>query len=424
MAVIWIINQYGGIPRVGIAGRHYQFAKRLSENGHKVYLICGSSHHHQNKEERRRRKKTEVVAENFSVVWLKTLQYNNSNSPLRFANWFVFALKLFFLGTRKIEAPDIVYYSSLSLVGTLSAEFQSKRFGVPYIFEERDIWPLTLKEIKSVSRHNPFVVFLQMLQDRAYKRADLVVSPIPGVVEHIKQRKIGAQDFLWLPNGCNQPPSKELSDYEHKVLEEIKSCDFSLGYVGSFGNANRLGVLLEAAARLKDISSVEIILIGSGALHEEHKKFVIENGLTNVKIFDKISRSAVFECYKLFDVCYIGWGNYKMYDFGTSANKVSEYMSAGRPILQSYSGQFDIVESSGSGITVDADCPKSVSDGIQKFASMDKAKLEEMGLNALKCADEDFRYDSISKRLMEKILSLLEQKPKRRGERQRSSDIR
>ena len=181
MAVIWIINQYGGIPRAGIHGRHYQFAKRLSSSGNKVYLICASNHHFLNHKSVLNHNRIETVSENRSVLWLRTINYSNSNSLMRFMNWFVFALRLLFIKTDgEIQKPDIIYYSSLSLIGSISAEMLSKRYGTPYIFEERDIWPMTLTEIKSISHKNPLVLFLQALQIRAYRKADRIVSPIPA----------------------------------------------------------------------------------------------------------------------------------------------------------------------------------------------------------------------------------------------------
>ena len=176
------------------------------------------------------------------------------------------------------------------------------------------------------------------------------------------------------------------------------------------GNANNVDALLEAAVLLRDFTQIKIVLIGDGALRSKHEKFICDNGLDNVRIFNKVSRYAVFQAYNLFDVCYIGWGDYKMYEYGTSANKIAEYMSAGRPILQSYSGKHDIVADTQCGITVRANCPLSIANAIKKLFETDDDEMRRMAENALSKAHEIFDYDKITSILEKDIRGLVSRK--------------
>jgi glycosyltransferase involved in cell wall biosynthesis len=300
--------------------------------------------------------------------------------------------------------PDIIIYSSLSPIGAISAELLAKFYKVPFVYEVRDIWPLTLQEIKAVSRKNPVSLFLQLLQDRAYRNARLIISSLPGVGTHIDSRNIFNKEFLWLPNGCGLPEKLDANEKELDVIKSIDKDLFTIGYVGSFGYANRMLVLLEAAKYLLISPNIKIILIGSGSLLEEYSQYIIDNSLTNVSIFGKMSRNSIFEAYKKFDVCYIGWGDYKMYDYGTSANKLSEYMIAGKPILNSYSGKYDFVKENNCGITVDSDCSKDVANAILQLYSMQSCDLDAMGENALRFAKNTFDYDDIAKTLECRLL--------------------
>ena len=405
MSVIWMINHYGGIPKYGIHGRHYQFSKRLANDGHKVFLFSASYHHHLNitSELAEPRAGVEPVCENFFMVWVKTLNYVSSQSWVRFFNWFVFALGFLIFRPKGVQKPDIIYYSSLSLLGTLSAELLSRYYKVPYIFEERDIWPLTLNEIS----HNPKIKLVsklfQYLEDRAYKNASLVISPIRGVEKHMQIRNIKNNDFLWLPNGCEAPEKTELSERELQIIDDISKLNFVVGYAGSMGNANRIDILLKAAKHLKNESCSNIVLIGGGALMEGFKKYIHSEDLKNVRIYDRISRYALFEAFKYFDVCYIGWGDYAMYDYGTSANKISEYMFAAKPILQSYSGGFDIVTEGKCGITVEAEDHEAVAFAIKKFENMSSDEILALSKNSICYAKEHFSYDEIYRKLKKEI---------------------
>lgn len=403
MSVIWIINQYGGIPRVGIQGRHYQFASRFSKLGHEVTLFSAKYHHHKRYDAASTDVKREKPMPGFEVVWLNSINYKSANSILRFINWFVFAINLLFFRPRDLKKPDLIYYSSLSLIGSIAAEILSKYYRIPYIYEERDIWPLTLVEIKSVSRRNPIVVFLNMIQSRAYRNADLVISPLPGLRNYIRSKKIQENDFLWVPNGCTDVEKNTINLQENNISKLIKRSKFSVGYVGSFGRANRIDVLLRAAQIIQDKSDVQFFLFGSGALIDEHKKFVSDNGLRNVHFLGTVDRSFVPEIYRLVDVCYLGWGDYKMYDFGVSANKLSEYMFHGKPVLHSYSGGYDFVSMSGGGLTVPVCDPKLVADALLKFENLPRSELTNIGLNGMQFATKNFDYDIIFDNLIRKL---------------------
>ena len=403
MSTIWIINHYGGIPRVGIYGRHYQLAARFSEIGHEVVLFSARNHHHKRDENDTQDIIEETVAPGLRMVWIYTMKYHSAMSILRFLNWFIFAFNLLFFRPSSLPRPDIIYYSSLSLIGSISAELISKFYCIPYVYEERDIWPLTLIEVKSLSRFNPLVALLNCIQNRAYRKADLVISTLPGLQDHIRAKNIIEKDFLWLPNGCAEVKAAPIKERERAIIQDLQSAKFSIGYVGSFGKANRIDILLNAAKILQYKSQTEFFLFGSGASLSHHKEFVEKHNLTNVHFFDTVDRSFVLEIYRCVDVCYLGWGNYKMYDFGISANKLAEYMFYGKPVLHSYSGGYDFVKQSRGGITVDAGSAENVAKGVIDLEKLSKDRLEKLGRNSAEFGAKNFDFDMIFNNLNDKF---------------------
>lgn len=69
-----------------------------------------------------------------------------------------------------MEKPDVIIGSSVHLFAVYTAYLLSKYYKVPFIMEVRDLWPQTLIDM-GVSRWNPFVILLGILERFLYKRA-------------------------------------------------------------------------------------------------------------------------------------------------------------------------------------------------------------------------------------------------------------
>ena len=101
------------------------------------------------------------------------------------------------------------------------------------------------------SHKHPFIRFLQWIEDYAYKKSDKVISVLPNAKEHMVNRGMLNEKFIWIPNGIH---STELENAEplNKSVENILPRDkFVIGYTGTFGLANNLNSLIEAAKILK-----------------------------------------------------------------------------------------------------------------------------------------------------------------------------
>ena len=99
------------------------------------------------------------------------------------------------------------------------------------------------------------------------------------------------------------------------------------------------------------------------------------------------------------DALYLGWRNEYLYRYGIAANKLMEYMYAGRPILHAFSGGNDPVAKYSAGLSSPAENPEALADSIRQLASMGQAERERLGLNGRAAASDNYDYKSISKRM-------------------------
>jgi len=398
---IWIINQYASTPETGMGGRHYYLAKELAKQGYKVYLIAASyTHLLRQPPSVNDAFKIEPV-EGFSFVWVKMPKYKGAHDKKRVWNWFRFAWKLLSLPKAIADKPDVILYSSPSLIPFIGAEYLAKKLKCKLVFEVRDIWPLTLVDVGGYSTKHPFIRFMQWVEDRAYRKSDRVLSNLPNAVEHMVGRGMRREKFCWIPNGLDLAEVSQAKALPAEVLAALPKNKFIVGYTGTLGVANALGSLLEAAALTKNDNSLAWVLVGAGNEKTSLQAKCDQLGLNNVYFIAPIAKVQVQTMLAQFDVCYIGWKNDPIYQFGIAANKIPEYLYSGKPIVHSFSGYGDPVSNANAGLSVPAENPRAIVDAVQKLKAMSH---EQLGQNGRYFVIKNHDYAELAVRLSKVIL--------------------
>lgn len=399
---IWLINQYASTPETGMGGRHYYLAKELAKQGHKIYLIGASFNHLLRKPpELDNAFKIEDI-EGFKFVWVKVPRYKEAHDKGRVFNWFKFAWQLLKLPKVIIDKPDVILASSPSPFVFLAAQRLAKKAGARLAFEVRDIWPLTLMELGGYSPNHPFIKFMQWVEDKAYRDADVVLSNLPYAVDHMVQRGMARDKFTWVPNGFDQSEVSKLEVLPEAVLALIPPNKFVVGYTGTLGVANALDCLIDAAELLKNQSDIVFVLVGGGK--EKTKLIEKARSLSNVIFIAPIDKTQIQTMLLKFDVCFIGWQDEPIYRFGIAPNKLPEYMLSGKPILHAFSGKGDAVALANAGITVASKNSKKIADAVLKLKALLPEQLKQMGMNGREYALKNHDYAKLAEKLAEVLL--------------------
>ena len=400
---IWIINQYTGSSHYGMNYRSYYLAKEFVKSGKDVTIFAGSYSHLFSNYPNTKGLFTKESIDEIDYIWVKTPKYKSSKSIGRILNMLVFMVNLFFYNIFKMKKPDVIIISSLSLFPVLNAYIWSKIFKIEFIFEVRDIWPLTLVEVGNFSKYHPLVLFLSLFEKLGYKKAKHVVSVLPNAKKHMVSQGMDENKFIHIPNGVNL---EEVQNYQ-KISKELQSLipkdKFVVGYVGTIGIANALEYFLEAANKLKDNDKIHFVLVGKGGEKSNLQKYCSSNKLNNVTFIDPIPKIQVQGMLKLFDVCYIGWHNKDIYKYGISANKIFDYMYSAKPILHSISVENDIVRNAKCGLSVEAENSELIKEAILELSLKSVTELEEFGKNAKEYVCKYHSYDKLAKMYEELI---------------------
>lgn len=397
--VIWIINQYAATPETRQGGRHYQLARNLAALGYDTYLIMANYTHYTKGDINFKGDiKIKNSEKNLNFVWVKVPKYVHAHSKQRVLNWFIFAAKLLKLKDTIVN-PDIIIYSSPSLIGYLSAERVAKRLKIPIAFEVRDIWPLTLLQIGGYKERHPFISLLSYIEKRAYKNSDLVISNLKYSYKHMVSKGLSMDKFHWIPNGISIASMLAQEAAPASAINSIPKDKFIVGYAGTIGEANAMKYFIEAASILKENKDIHFVIVGKGKSKDTLLRLSEELSLDNITFINPVIRSQVQSIISNFNACYIGWHNKPLYNYGVAANKIPEYMYSGKPIIHSFSGRGDLVEEAKAGISIEAENSTAIANAILDLYSMSDIEREKMGIRGKQFVIDNLTYEKLADKL-------------------------
>ena len=382
--------------------RHYFLANEFEKNGNKTFIISNSNNHLIHK--KNHKSKGHKLIDGIKFFWIKTVRHYPS-SVMRFIPMFEFAFKIALLGFKRgnLPKPTIIILSSMSMfplpaVLFLKTLFKSKKF----IFEVRDLWPLTPIYLKNISPYNPLVLFMRFLEKQAYRKADAIVSLLSNAHDYVNPISKKPEKYHLIPNGI--PYSFLEKQQEDNIEHEFSDTTLNLVYGGSMGLANALEPLVQCIEQKNNtsISNVHFYFIGDGYFKAAYIKRI--GHLKNVTFIPKMSRYSFLNYLSKADISFIAANKSPLYQYGISPQKYYDYLSAALPVLAAHKGiQDDFISQSGCGIMIE-NKPQEIRKGLEKFIAMHPKERKKMGLNG-KAYVAQFTYENLSKDYLSVVYS-------------------
>lgn len=396
---IWIIDEYAGSPYHGMEFRHYYLAKQLIKLGYSVTIISASYSHLYYSLPKTRKTIEYQNIDGISYCWIKVINYGSSISKKRAIKWIQFSAKLLLLLIRKTKKPDFIILSPMATFVVLPSYFLARHKKAKFIFEVKDIWPLSIIELGGYSRHNPFILLMRMLEIFALRHADAIISNLPNYQQYLDDNGIQKKNH-YIPNGIEIDEKQSRAQLPPEIKAKIPQDKFVVGYAGTIGLANGIQYLVDAARLLEKHKDIEFIIIGDGKDKEKVKQKSM--GLMNLNFLPAMKKTYILPLLSCFSVCYIGLiGGDGLFKYGISPNKLFDYMLAGKPIIQNVRTQNSIVERSQCGICVATHDPQKIADAILELYHMSATQREKMGENGKNYVLKYHTYNALAHQLKE-----------------------
>lgn len=393
---ILIINHYAGNPTLGMEFRPYYLAREWVRTGNNVMIIGGSYSHLRKQQPTESRENIDGI----KYVWIPVRSYKG-NGLGRIGSMFDFVSKLWsnYKSYVRDFKPDVVIASSTYPIDIYPANRIAKHYKAKLVYEVHDLWPLSPMELGGYSKYHPFIMVMQAAEDYCYRHADKVVSLLPNALDHMKERGMNEEKFIYIPNGYVEeewehpvPAPSSIMDLVNKLRKEGK---FIIMYAGGHAISNALDFFLDAMKMVAD-SNVVALMIGKGQEKERLKNRATDEGIDNVLFLDPVKKDEIPGTLALADALYIGWKKNPLYRFGICPNKLFDYMMAAKPILHSVAAPNDWVKDSNCGISVEAENSQSLAYAIKKISTVSKENRTHMGLRGLEYCQRMFNYRNLA----------------------------
>lgn len=413
--VIWILNHYATSMYDNEAGRHYWMAKYLKNEGYTPIIFCSNTYHNSQKQIKTGLKNYVVKEKNeIPFVFVKTRQYMG-NGLKRVMNMYDFYHNIFSVTKDYLKTnakPDVILASSVHPLTLIAGEKIAKRLGVPCICEVRDLWPESLVEYGVIKRESLLAKTLYKGEKWIYSKADSLIFTIPGAKEYIIDQgwedAIDLNRVFYINNGVDisefdyNKSNYTLSDYDI-IDKEYRN----IVYTGSIRDVNNLGFILDCGKEMlkhEELSDIRFLIYGDGNERTDLEYRCESEGINNVLFKGSVDKKYI--PYILSN----SWINLlhnratEISRYGTSQNKLFEYLASGKAILQTMPAKYNICSEYNCGLVLEQQSTNNFLREIYKI-NKNAAYLNGLEYNARK-ASQDFDFKKHTDKLINIIQKL------------------
>jgi glycosyltransferase involved in cell wall biosynthesis len=356
MNVVVISQNYP--PDLGAASfRMRALVKALHERGHQVYVIAGMPNRYDDFIQDKVVPEHELTeeAEIFRVK-VKTVGNTKTQRIKGFLEYYFGAVKI---GVRlKGKGIHAVVATTPQLLQARVGEVLARRLNARLLLDVRDLWPETPIALGELSPNSLVTHVLSLLERRAYKCADHIVTTSPGYIDHIKEMTKEDTRISVVLNGIDSEFSKCSQTVGHP-LGTVKVI-----YAGNVGYCQNLITLVEVASILRN-EDFEFRIIGSGTQIEQVRQRTVELGLNNLLISAPMRRADLLKAYDDADIVYLQLFS-SDYFRRVIPSKIFEYLALSKPIIYGLGGvSADILSKFPATYRVRPDDPGSLADTLR-----------------------------------------------------------
>jgi glycosyltransferase involved in cell wall biosynthesis len=378
---IAIFNQHHHNPDCPATCRHYTFLEYLAKR-HNVSLVTSSAW-----KQLRITDNYKWVPEGVELYEQEVPYSNKMGVRRRLVSYGGFAAYSLSKGLT-MPKPDVVWGVSTPLSTPWMAARVAKMRNVPWVFEVQDLWPSFPIEMGAVKREW-LKRRLYRLEKNLYQSANHIITLSPDMEDYVAGQGISRHKITTILNGTDLDMAAAATQEKVDALRmqyQLKGKKVVL-YAGTFGRANDIPMIMQAAEIMANQQDVVFVLAGGGYFDVDLKKLALR--LPNLVLLPPQPRPEVFTLFKLADLSLITFNDLPVLASNSPA-KLYDSLACGTPVLVTNPGWTkSFVERHGCGWYSPAGEPALLAQKIRELLSAPES-LQQAGMHGKAIAHEQF----------------------------------
>ena len=398
---IAILCQYY-LPEIGAPpARISELAEAWSSAGHEVTVVTGLPNHPTGRVPAEYRATIFKKERMGSVeVWRNWLYATpNEGFVRKTLSHLSFMVSTSLLSVPRLRHHDVVIVSSPSFFVALSAYMASRLFTIPFVFEVRDLWPGSFRDV-GIMRNRFLLAALEAIELFFYRASSRVVTVTHAFRRDIVGRGIPADKVAVVTNGVDT--SKFLPSAPATQIRQAHGLHdkFIVLYIGAHGMSQGMTALINAAHALRDDPDVRFVFAGDGAHKARATKRARELHLANVIFLPGQARELMNSWYAAADAVLVPLRKAPIFEQFVPS-KMFEIMACARPIVASVAGEAArILDDSSAAIVVPPENAEAIAAAVRRLKA-DPALCARMGSAGRQYVSEHFDRRILAKRYLD-----------------------
>lgn len=297
---------------------------------------------------------------------------------------------------------DLLLLGSTPPIQGLLGSMANKR-GKPFVYMCQDIFPDSLAGTGLAKKGGLLWKIGSWIASRIYEYADKIIVVSEDFKNNLLAKGVPREKIEVIYNWVDANAIHPVNKVDNPLFEEfgLSRERFTVVYAGNLGNAQNIGIILDAAGRLPE---VQIAIFGTGGMAAEVQERIDAEGLLNVHLNPLQPYERVSQVYSLGDACIVSCKE----GLGGSAmpSKTWTIMSCGRPVIASFDeGELkEILENNDCGLFSHAGNVQEFIDAV-KLLEENPDRCAKMGKNARRFIEENLTKEVGTQKYVDVIKS-------------------
>ncbi len=390
-----LIYSYNYYPEpIGIAPLMTELAEGLAKRGHQVRVVTAMPNYPERQIYEAYRGKWYLtehkngVTIQRSYVWIRP-QPKLLDRVLLDASFVVTSFLPALFGWR----PDVILSTSPSLPVCVPAYLLGWLRNCPVVLNLQDILPEAAIHV-GLLKNKWLIKVFTLLEKFAYRSATKISVIADGFVENLLSKGVSSEKIEQIPNWVDinfiRPLPKE--DNKFRTTHNLNG-KFVLLYSGNIALTQGLETVIQAAAKLRDISEIAFVIAGEAKGLQRLQKYCTDCGADNVLLLPFQPREHLPEMLAAADVGLVVQKK-NVISFNMPS-KIQVLLASGRALIASVPDNgtaAKAIRQSGGGVVVPPEDPQALATAIlDLYKHPEKAKT--LGYNSRKYAMEQYAFE-------------------------------